>query len=177
MSLFDTSEFLTRRQCGDWPWSLIWTHSMADLATWIAYVTLSACCIIVASRRSEYRERRLIAALFAVFIFACGQTHAMDALTFVWPIYRFEALVKMLTAIVSLVTAGIFSYLMPRVLRRPTALDITAAQGSLLTTYEAFTERFLERTEKIDKETAQYLGDARKACGNLRKLIQEVDRG
>lgn len=43
--------------------------------------------------------------LFGAFIILCGSTHLIDAVMFWWPGYRLSALLRVLTAIVSLGTA------------------------------------------------------------------------
>jgi signal transduction histidine kinase len=57
--------------------------------------------------------------LFITFIFACGTTHAISILTVWQPAYRFEGLVKLATALISVVTAVLLWPLLPRVLALP----------------------------------------------------------
>lgn len=168
--IFDTSHFLTRRQCGDWPWSLIWTHAIADLAIWAAYMVLAGCCLVWAFARRDYPQVRMVTVLFSVFIFACGLTHAMDALTFVWPAYWLEAAIKIVTACVSLTAAGVFVWIMPRMLRKPTAPDIIEAQGPIVDYYEAFFVRLAEASDKYDQATARHLRNVADSCERLRKI-------
>ena len=42
--------------------------------------------------------------LFVIFVFACGTTHLIGAIIFWKPIYRFDGLVKLITAVASWLT-------------------------------------------------------------------------
>lgn len=173
--IFDASHFLTRRQCGDWPWSLIWTHAIADLAIWLAYMVLAACCLVWAFGRRDYPQLRMVTVLFSIFIFACGLTHAMDAVTFVWPAYWLEAALKIATACVSLVAAAMFSCLLPRLIKKPTALDLLQTQTPVVDYCEDFFTRLAEATDRYDRDQARHLLNVAEACERLRKLRERAD--
>ncbi len=53
---------------------------------------------------------------FSIFIFACGATHFLEIWTIWMPIYGFSGLIKLVTAIASLVTAVILIKLIPKIL-------------------------------------------------------------
>ena len=61
--------------------------------------------------------------LFGAFILLCGTTHAIDALLFWWPGYRVSALVRFMTAVVSMAT--VFALIRDL----PKALNITTAEN------------------------------------------------
>jgi hypothetical protein len=60
-----------------------------------------------------------IMALFVAFIMACGIAHAIDAMMFYYPIYRFLGVIKAVTAIVSFTTAVVLIRALPDVLGLP----------------------------------------------------------
>ncbi|MGE3182223.1 MAG: PAS domain S-box protein [Phycisphaerae bacterium] len=101
--LFDTSDFPARWFCGNWSAPHGWTHIVADLSIWLAYMSIPAVILLFLMRRREVTLSRLYW-LFAAFIFFCGTTHLMDAILFWWPAYRLSALLKVCTAIASIAT-------------------------------------------------------------------------
>src|SRR5262249_36776718 len=64
------------------------------------------------------------------FIIGCGFTHFMGVVTFYLPVYRFDGLIKLLTALVSWVTVISLLPVIPRALslRSPEALDREIAE-------------------------------------------------
>ena len=68
--------------------------------------------------------------LFGVFILACGATHLMDALSFWWPAYRLNALVRFITAIASWGTVLALYKIIPLALtlKTPGELEIVVSQ-------------------------------------------------
>jgi signal transduction histidine kinase len=117
--LFDTSDFPARWNCGDWTPLHGWTHILADLAIAAAY---SAIPLALAGywwiKRGELVFPRLFW-LFAAFIFSCGGTHVVEALLFYHPVYRFSAVMKVLTAVVSWATVVALWRIAPQAIQLP----------------------------------------------------------
>ncbi|MGV3484593.1 MAG: ATP-binding protein [Planctomycetaceae bacterium] len=110
--LFDPSGFPARWQCGSgWaetPW-LGWLHVGSDLGIWAAYFAIPIVLSMFVLRKSDL-PFRMIFVLFGAFILLCGMTHLTDAIIFWWPAYRFAAVLKLVTALVSWGTViGLFS--------------------------------------------------------------------
>jgi PAS domain S-box-containing protein len=101
--LFDTSDFPPRWHCGRWSDFHGWLYIISDLSIWAAYFAIPLIIVKFISRRTDARFIRIYF-LFAAFILACGSTHLLDALTFWYPFYRFNAVVRFLTAVISWVT-------------------------------------------------------------------------
>jgi hypothetical protein len=85
---------------------------------------------------------------FAVFILACGATHVISIITLWKPIYGIQALVKALTAVVSVATAGALWPLMPKLLAIPSPTQLRMAN-------EALAARVLERDAAIEQLQAE----------------------
>jgi signal transduction histidine kinase/PAS domain-containing protein len=62
--------------------------------------------------------------LFAAFILACGLTHLFDAITFWYPVYRFNALIRLITGIISWVTVFYLIKLLPVAFSLKTASEL-----------------------------------------------------
>jgi len=103
VKLFDSSDWPPKWHCGRWSGFHGWLYIVSDLLIWSAYFTIPIVIIKYITRKHETRFIRLYF-LFAAFILACGSTHFLDAISFWLPVYRLNALVRMLTAIFSWVT-------------------------------------------------------------------------
>lgn len=101
--LFDTTDFPPRWHCGRWSDFHGWLYIISDLAIWAAYFAIPVIIVRFISRRTDARFIRIYF-LFAAFILACGSTHLLDAIAFWYPHYRFSALVRFFTGVISWVT-------------------------------------------------------------------------
>ncbi|NNE91078.1 MAG: HAMP domain-containing histidine kinase [Verrucomicrobiales bacterium] len=117
MQLFDTTDFPPRWECGTWTQAHGWTHIISDFLIFLSYLAIP---IVIAAL---IRKRRLpfpsIAWLFVAFIFFCGLTHLIEANIFFWPVYRFSALIKVITAVVSVATVIAMIRLSPKFMALP----------------------------------------------------------
>ena len=78
---------------------------------------------IFLSRRTDLTLKPL-AVLFAAFIFLCGLTHVIQAVTLWWPVYEVQGYVKAITAIVSVTTAIAIFPLIPKAVASPKSKPI-----------------------------------------------------
>jgi signal transduction histidine kinase len=69
--------------------------------------------------------------MFGVFIFGCGTTHLMEVWTLWHGTYRLAGVIKALTAVASLATAGLLFPLIPRALALPSPEQLRAANLDL----------------------------------------------
>lgn len=118
---FDAAGFPPRWYCGTWSATLGWTHVVADILIWLAYTAIPVVIILILRRRSDAAFPR-VGWLFAAFILACGAVHLVEAVIFWWPIYRFSAVVKSVTAVVSWATVFALFPVLPRALNLPSRL-------------------------------------------------------
>ncbi|CAN5285874.1 hypothetical protein BH10PSE12_BH10PSE12_10440 [soil metagenome] len=123
-----------------WP-QLLWTHVVADALIAIAYFSIPLALIRFIRRRKDMAFG-MIFWLFALFITACGATHVMSIWTLWHGDYGAEALVKVLTAIASVITAIILWPLIPRALAIPSSAQLQTAN-------EALAARVVERDDAL----------------------------
>jgi chemotaxis family two-component system sensor kinase Cph1 len=117
--LFDTSDFPARWNCGHWSSAHGWFHILSDIAIAAAYSMIPlALATYWWFKRSELAFPRLFW-LFAAFIFSCGATHLVDAIIFYAPVYRFSALMKFVTAVVSWATVLALFRIAPKAFELP----------------------------------------------------------
>ncbi|MBL7649909.1 MAG: PAS domain S-box protein [Candidatus Hydrogenedentes bacterium] len=130
-SLFDTSGFPARWQCGAWSTAHGTLHIASDIAIWGAYMAIPATITFFLMKRRDVPFLSIFW-LFAGFTFFCGTTHLLDAFIFWWPAYRFAGVVKFLTAVVSWATVLALIPVIPRALALPRlGLDNVELQEAL----------------------------------------------
>ncbi len=125
-------DYLPHGYCFTWTPSLLWSMVGADAVTAAAYYSIPVALVSFARRRRDLNFSWVLW-LFSAFIFACGTTHVMSIWTVWQPDYGLEALVKLVTAAISIVTAVALWPLIPRALRIPSVKSLQLAVDSLET--------------------------------------------
>ncbi|MBA2744600.1 MAG: hypothetical protein H0U44_00100 [Flavisolibacter sp.] len=110
--LFDASDWPPRWHCGRWTEFHGWLYIFSDLLIWSAYFAIPLVILKYISRRTGTKFVRAYF-LFAAFILACGSTHLLDAISFWFPAYRLNALVRFITGVVSWVTVFYIIRILP----------------------------------------------------------------
>ena len=116
--------------CLLWDPGLIWTYAISDIGIGVAYFTIPLALAVFVRRRSDVVFRPIFW-LFAAFILLCGLSHWLDVLTLWVPAYGLEAVIKAMTASVSLVTAVGLWWLMPQALALPSPAQLREANAAL----------------------------------------------
>lgn len=142
--LFDSSDWPPRWHCGRWTEFHGWLYIISDLLIWSAYFTIPLVIIRYISKKHGVKFVRLYF-LFAAFILACGATHFLDAVAFWIPVYRLNALVRLITGVISWVTVFYLVKLLP-------AAFSLRSQKEL----EAEIIKAEEKLKQIIKEIADY---------------------
>jgi PAS domain S-box-containing protein len=123
--LFDYSDWPPRWHCGKWSEFHGWLYIVSDLLVWSAYFAIPFIIIRYISKKHDARFIRLYF-LFAGFILACGATHFFDAVTFWYPVYRVNALVRAITGILSWTTVFYIIKVLPLAFTLRTSADLEA---------------------------------------------------
>lgn len=110
--LFDSSSWPPRWHCGVWTDFHGWVYIISNLLIWSAYFAIPIVIVKFVVQKANTQFTKLYL-LFAAFILACGLTHLLDAVAFWVPMYRFNALVLFVTAIISWITVYNLIKLMP----------------------------------------------------------------
>jgi len=116
--LFGTDDFPARWNCGTWTDLHGWVHIVSDVLTFGAYTSIPLVLAYFVKKRPDVPFPKLFY-LFCAFIFACGTVHLVEAMIFWWPAYRFSALMKATTAIVSWATVAVMIPVVPKALALP----------------------------------------------------------
>jgi len=144
--------------------SLAWTHAIADSLIGFTYLVISGTLAYLLYRGKSDVPFPVLFLAFAVFIIACGSSHILEAITVWVPVYVLSAVIKVITAIASLVTALMLPFFVPdilllvqtartsearRVLLEAVLIERDAAQTALKQSNAALEQRVLERTTQI----------------------------
>lgn len=130
VSLLGRNGFLPHGYCFTWSPGLLWSMVGADAVIAAAYFSIPLATLSYVRQRPE-TTTKWVAWLFSAFIFACGITHVMDIWTIWQPDYGLQALTKVATAAISLVTAVALWPLIPKALKIPSVQQLRAVIADL----------------------------------------------
>ncbi len=140
LALLTDKRFMPHGHCYMWRPDLLWTNVIADGLIALSYVTIPFTLLYFIHKRKDVPFDWMLAA-FGVFILACGTSHVMEILTIWQPYYWLTALVKVITAIASVITAIMLVRLVPAALKIPSPQqlakvndELREAQAELVTT-------------------------------------------
>ncbi|SFW39236.1 MULTISPECIES: sensor histidine kinase [Pseudomonas] len=140
LALLTDKRFMPHGHCYMWRPDLLWTNVIADGLITLSYVTIPFTLLYFIHKRKDVPFDWMLAA-FGVFILACGTSHVMEILTIWQPYYWLSALVKVITAIASVITAILLVRLVPAALKIPSPQqlakvneELREAQAELVTT-------------------------------------------
>ncbi len=136
--------------CLLWDPALIWTNVLADAVTGLSYFSIP---LVIARFLTKRRDVQFswVVWLFATFIMACGATHFISIFVLWVPAYGIEALVKLATAIVSMITAATLWPLLPKAIALPSPVQLQSANDAL----EARVKERDEALRALERETVE----------------------
>ena len=147
--LFDSEGLAPHGYCLLWQSELFWTQAVADGLIAISYYSISAALFVYLVRRKDVFFR-WTGVLFSIFILACATSHVMDIWTLWYADYGVQAVVKIVTAAVSLLTAAALWPLLPRALAMPSIAKLEEANWAL--NAEIAERRLVERSLRLAEE-------------------------
>jgi PAS domain S-box-containing protein len=117
-SLFGKN-FAPHGYCLAWDDNLLALHVISDLSIFLAYMLIPVFLGIYLFKkgRTALMQQQVVLGLFALFILGCGFTHLIAVITIWQPWYYFEGIVKVLTAVVSITTAGYLYSILPKLIQ------------------------------------------------------------
>ena len=160
-SFLGRSGYLPHGYCFTWTPGLLWSMVGADAIVATAYFSIPLAITTFLRQRADI-SMRPVAWLFSAFIFACGLTHVMDIWTIWQPDYGLQVLTKVVTAVISIVTAIALWPLIPKALKIPSV-------NQLQTVIKA-----LEAEVQKRRSAEDHLGDVQQ---NLAVTLASVEAG
>lgn len=189
-----SDSFMPHGHCYQWTPELLWTYVIAESVIVLSYFSIAFALLYFVGKRRDLQFNWMFK-LFSVFIFACGATHAMGIWTIWHPDYWLDALIKAVTALVSLVAAILIWPLIPRALKLPSTKQLEdaitqlqlevgqrkAAEAELARLKQASDERYRILFEQaavgvaeLDTNTGEFLNANEKYCDILGYDQQEI---
>lgn len=118
--LFGAASFIPHGVCLAWRPDLVLIHAVSDLTVAAAYFAIPALIAAFVCKRGDLTQgHQRVAWLFAAFITLCGLTHVAGLVTLWAPLYGLQALIKAVTALVSVFTAAAILPLLPKLIALP----------------------------------------------------------
>ena len=154
---FMTTNFMPHGHCFLWLPGILWTTVIADVAIALAYFSIPIALWIFIKKRQDLSFRGVFV-LFALFILCCGITHLVAVYNIWHGFYGLQAIVKAITAIVSVYTAIIIFWLLPKAMSIPSRSQLDDAISAAAEERER--RHILElqqKSESIFKYTAELL--------------------
>ncbi|MBD5657225.1 MAG: PAS domain-containing protein, partial [Candidatus Eremiobacteraeota bacterium] len=140
--------FMPHAYCFLWNPGLMLLHAVSDSLIALAYFSIPALLLYFVRKRADMPLRPI--ATFAVFIVACGLTHAFSVWTLWHADYWLSGAVKALTAAASLATAFSLVPLIPKVLKFRSASGLERQNFELETRYQRLMETAQEGIWTVD---------------------------
>ena len=129
-SRFFRSDFMPHGHCFFWKPEILWPSVGSDLIIALSYYSIPAALVYFVRKRKDLAFNWMFL-MFGAFILACGTTHAMGIWT-VWNgTYRVDALIKAVTALLSVTTAIMLWRLIPGALALPSPAALRDANERL----------------------------------------------
>jgi len=147
--LLDPSGLTAHGFCLSWAPGLVGLHAVADAIVGLAYFSIPVALASFAAQRRDIKYGWILY-LFMAFIVACGTTHLMSILTLWVPAYGVEGIVKLITALLSIATAGILWPLIPKLVALPSPAQLERLNAELTRTIAAqqLTAKLLRESDR-----------------------------
>ena len=123
IDFFGIKDFIPHGYCLSWSPVLLWLHVISDLLITLAYYSIPVMLVYFIRQRKDFPYPWLVT-MFAGFIVACGTTHLLSAITIWIPLYWLDGLLKAFTALISVATAVLMLWVIPRALSLPSAAQL-----------------------------------------------------
>jgi signal transduction histidine kinase len=174
------SDFVPHGYCMRWDSDVVWLHVVSDFATALAYYMIPIALVYFVRRRQDLAFNWMFVA-FGIFILACGTTHVLAVYTLWKPIYRFDGVVKAITAAASVATAVALLRIMPQAIALPSPAQLRAevqqrkaAEDELRVLNTELENRVQQRTEALERHNLALQRVAYISSHDLREPLRTI---
>jgi chemotaxis family two-component system sensor kinase Cph1 len=161
--LFDTKQWPARWHCGYWSDFHGWLYIISDLAIWLSYFLIPIIILDYFIKKRKSIKFHKVYFLFAGFILLCGTTHFLDAAMFWVPMYRLNALIRLFTAVVSLLTTYYLIRILPQASQQKTSVEL-----------ETEIQRRMDAEQKLEEANKSLSNFAFMAAHDLQEPLRKV---
>lgn len=123
---FFRGDYMPHGHCYLWRPGILWMNVVSDGLIALAYFSIPVGLAGFVRARPDIRFSAIFL-LFAAFILCCGITHIFGIITVWHGVYGWHGIAKMITAIVSVITAILLFRSLPQALKFPTPAQLEAA--------------------------------------------------
>lgn len=131
---FERQSFMPHGNCYLWIPQLWLMHVSSDLLIGLSYVAISSTLVYLIYRARRDMPFSWVFLAFGLFIVACGATHFMDVWTIWHASYWLSGYLKLLTATVSVATAVVLPFLLPKIFALIEAVKLSGERKAQLET-------------------------------------------
>lgn len=117
------NEWMPHGFCIKWTPSLLWSYVISDALIALAYYSIPCTLAYFVYSRKDLQFRQVYL-MFGAFILACGTTHLFSIVLLWQPLYWIDAILKAVTAVISLITAVYLVRVIPQALRLPSPAEL-----------------------------------------------------
>ena len=149
-SLVNTGNLLPHGFCINWTPTLLWLYVISDALIVLAYYSIPITLVYFVRHRKDLAFSKIFM-MFGAFILACGTTHLLGIITLWHPIYWIDASMKAFTALISLVTAIMLVYLVPKALKLPSPAQLAHEIKERIRAFDALQSSQLTLQESEDR--------------------------
>jgi PAS domain S-box-containing protein len=142
-SLLTSPEFMPHGFCYLWDRDLIWLHVVSDVLVALAYFSIPLTLVYFVRKKRDLPFHWMFL-MFGLFIVACGSTHVIEVWNLWHADYWLAGIVKLITAIASIITAILLFQLVPKALALPSPDVLKEANQNLI-----------DHTEELGKANAE----------------------
>lgn len=181
--IFDSEVFMPRWVCGQWSDFHGWMYIISDLVIFLAYMAIPIAMLIFVRKRWNDVPFKWVFWLYILFITLCGITHFIDAVIFYIPVYRLNAIVLALTAIISMITVVAMIYVLPKALayKSPVQLEQIVNEKTdqlkqQINELDALSTQISRKKDQLEHFAYIASHNLRAPAANLTSLIQMFDK-
>src|SRR5581483_999707 len=125
-----SEDFMPHGMCYFWNPSVLGLNVASDALIAVSYYSIPFLLFYFVRKRRDVEFKGIFVA-FGIFILACGSTHVLGAVTVWHPVYRFDGVVKAVTALASVATTVMLIPLMPTLVRLPSPSQLRSINRKL----------------------------------------------
>lgn len=137
-----SKNFLPHGSCYAWQPALLWLHVISDFMIALAYFSIPFALLYFVFKRTDL-VYRWVFVLFGAFILLCGTIHIMSIWVVWHPDYWLNGLIKLATALVSIVTAVLIWPLLPKLLNLPSPQSLKASEDYMRAIFDSTPDAML----------------------------------
>ncbi|MEY3807254.1 MAG: hypothetical protein RI893_230 [Pseudomonadota bacterium] len=116
LNLTGENSWMPHGFCIQWTPSLLWTYIVSDALIALSYYSIPTTIIYIALRRKDLGFHKVYL-MFGAFILVCGTTHVFSIILWWQPLYWLDAILHVITAVLSVATAFFLLRMVPKAVR------------------------------------------------------------